>query len=85
MSEEEIENAFRELRNELKTCKEQVVCLKEDRQILLKHRSIARHDIVDMAHQLGNRGLRPLGRSEVPCIFGKISHSSLKGPHRGSN
>lgn len=37
MSEEEIENAFRELRNELKTYKEQVVCLKEDRQILLKH------------------------------------------------
>jgi hypothetical protein len=55
MSEEEIENAFREFRNELKTCKEQIASLKEDLQILLKHRSIAHRDIVDTAHQLGNR------------------------------
>jgi hypothetical protein len=55
MSEEEIENAFREFRNELKTCKDQVASLNEDLKILLKHRSIAHRDIVDTAHQLGNR------------------------------
>ena len=55
MSEEEMEIAFREVQNELKTCKEQVASLKEDLKILLKHRSIAHRDIVDTAHQLGNR------------------------------
>jgi hypothetical protein len=55
MNEEEIENAFREFRNELKTCKEQVASLKEDLKILLKHRSIPHRDIIDTAHQLGNR------------------------------
>jgi hypothetical protein len=55
MSEEEIENAFREFRKELKTCHEQIASLKEDLNILLKHRSIAHRDIVDTAHQLGNR------------------------------
>ena len=55
MSEEEMEIAFQEVQNELKTCKEQVASLKEDLKILLKHRSIAHRDIVDTAHQLGNR------------------------------
>jgi hypothetical protein len=55
MNEEEIENHFRELRDGLKTCTEQVASLKEDLKILLKHRSIAHRDIVDTAHQIGNR------------------------------
>jgi hypothetical protein len=55
MNEEKIENDLREIRNELKTCKEQIAALKEDLKILLKHRSIAHRDIIDTAHQLGNR------------------------------
>jgi hypothetical protein len=55
MNEEEIGNDLREIRNELKTCKEQIGALKEDLKILLKHRSIAHRDIIDTAHQLGNR------------------------------
>ena len=55
MNEDEIENSFREIRNELKSCKDQVATLKEDLKILLKHRSIAHSEIVDTAHQLGNR------------------------------
>ena len=55
MNEEEIENAFREIRNDLKSCKDQVASLKEDLKILLKHRSIAHREILDTAHQLGNR------------------------------
>jgi hypothetical protein len=55
MNQEEMENAFREFQNELKTCKEQVASLKEDLKILIKHRSIPHRDIVDTAHQLGNR------------------------------
>lgn len=55
MNEEEIENAFREIQNELEICKEQIASLKEDLKILLKHRSIAPRDIVDTAKQLGNR------------------------------
>jgi len=55
MNEEEIENRFREIRNELNACKEEVASLKEDLKILLKHRSIAHGDIVDTAHQIGNR------------------------------
>jgi hypothetical protein len=55
MNEEEIESHFREIRNELKVRHEQVATLKEDLKILLKHRSIACRDIVDTAHQLGNR------------------------------
>jgi hypothetical protein len=55
MNEEEINNHFQEIRNELKACTEQIATLKEDLKILLKHRSIACRDIVDTAHQLGNR------------------------------
>ena len=55
MTEEEIESTFQEFRNELKTCKEQIASLNEDLKILLKHRSIAHRDIIDTAHQLGNR------------------------------
>ena len=55
MNEEEIESRFLEIRNELKMCNEQIASLKEDLKILLKHRSIAHRDIVDTAHQLGNR------------------------------
>jgi hypothetical protein len=55
MNEEEIENRFREIRNELKACNEQIATLKEDLKILLKHRSIACRDIVDTSRQLGNR------------------------------
>ncbi len=55
MNEEEIENHFREIRNELKACNEQVATLKEDLKILLKHRSIACRDIVETSRQLGNR------------------------------
>ena len=55
MNEEEIESHFREIRNELKACNEQVATLKEDLKILLKHRSIACRDIVDTSRQLGNR------------------------------
>ena len=55
MNEEEIGNHFREIRNELKACKEQIGTLKEDLKILLKHRSIACRDIVDTSRQLGNR------------------------------
>ena len=55
MNEEEIENRFRDFRNELKTCHEQIASLREDMKILLKHRSIAHRDIIDTAHQLGNR------------------------------
>jgi hypothetical protein len=55
MNEEEIENRFRDFRNELKTCNEQIASLREDLKILLKHRSIAHRDIIDTAHQLGNR------------------------------
>jgi hypothetical protein len=55
MNEEEIENRFRDFRNELKACNEQIASLREDLKILLKHRSIAHRDIIDTAHQLGNR------------------------------
>jgi hypothetical protein len=55
MKEEEIEDRFRDFRNELKTCNEQIASLREDLKILLKHRSIAHRDIIDTAHQLGNR------------------------------
>ncbi len=55
MKEEEIEDNFRQIRNELETCRQQFASLKEDLKILLKHRSIAHRDIVDTAHQLGNR------------------------------
>ena len=55
MNEEEIENHFREIRNELKACHQQIVTLKEDLKILLKHRSIACRDIVETSRQLGNR------------------------------
>jgi hypothetical protein len=55
MKEEEIEDNFRQIRKELETCKQQFTSLKEDLKILLKHRSIAHRDIVDTAHQLGNR------------------------------
>ena len=55
MNEEEIENRFREIRDELNLCKEQVASFREDLKILLKHRSIAHRDIIETAHQLGNR------------------------------
>jgi hypothetical protein len=55
MNEEEIQSHFLQLQNELKMCNEQIASLKEDLKILLKHRSIAHRDIVDTAHQLGNR------------------------------
>jgi hypothetical protein len=55
VNEEETDDGLREIRNELKTCKEQIAALKEDLKILLKHRSIAHRDIIDTAHQLGNR------------------------------
>jgi hypothetical protein len=55
MNEEEMENRFRDFRNELKACNEQIASLREDLKILLKHRSIAHRDIIDTAHQLGNR------------------------------
>ena len=55
MNEEEIASRFLEIRNELKMCNEQITSLKEDLKILLKHRSIAHRDIIDTAHQLGNR------------------------------
>jgi hypothetical protein len=55
MNEEEIQSHFLQIRNELKICNEQIASLKEDLKILLKHRSIAHRDIVDTAHQLGNR------------------------------
>jgi hypothetical protein len=55
MKAEEIEHGFQEIRNELETCKQQIASLKEDLKILLKHRSIAHRDIIDTAHQLGNR------------------------------
>ena len=54
MNEEEVENAFREFRCELKACQEQVASLRDDLKVLLKHRSIAHRDIVDTARQLGN-------------------------------
>jgi len=50
-----MENRFRDFRNELKACNEQIASLREDLKILLKHRSIAHRDIIDTAHQLGNR------------------------------
>ena len=55
MSEEEVEIRFREIRDELKSCHEQIATLKEDLKILLKHRSIACRDIVETSRQLGNR------------------------------
>ena len=55
MNEEEMENRFRDFRNELKACNEQIASLREDLKILLKHRSIAHRDIIDTAHQIGNR------------------------------
>ena len=52
MNEAEIETRFEEIRNELKSQKEQIDAFKEDLKILLKHRSIAPRDILDTAQQL---------------------------------
>ena len=54
MNEEEIENHFNEIHDELQAYKKQLDSFKEDLQILLKHRSIASRDILDTAQQLGN-------------------------------
>jgi hypothetical protein len=54
MNEKEIEARFAEIRNELKTCQEQLDSFKEDLKILFKHHSLAPRDILETAKQLGN-------------------------------
>ena len=55
MNDEEMENRFGELRDELRTFKNELDSVREDLKGLLKHRSIAHRDIIDTAHQVGNR------------------------------
>jgi hypothetical protein len=55
MNDEEMENRFGELRDELRAFKNELDSVREDLKLLLKHRSIAHRDIIDTAHQVGNR------------------------------
>jgi len=54
MNENEIKARFEEIQNELEAQRAQLAGLKEDLEILLRHRSIACRDIVETAQQHGN-------------------------------
>jgi hypothetical protein len=56
MNEEEIENHFDDIHDELQAYKNQLDSLKEDLKLLVKHSPPARHDIIVTANEIRQPG-----------------------------